>query len=38
MTVKGTLHERSSDGDALLLATRQLAGPMIFAMCQANAF
>ena len=32
------IYERSSDGDALLLATRQLAGPMIFAMCQANAF
>jgi hypothetical protein len=30
------VYERSSDGDALLLATRQLAGPMIFAMTQAD--
>jgi hypothetical protein len=26
------IHERPSDGDALLLASRQLARPMVFAM------
>ena len=32
------IHERPSDGDALLLATRQLARPVVLAMRQADAF